>query len=277
MGGNILMREWWRCWPHGTDKMTEEQQANPKGTSFPENLSACFLAYDTAFSDDEEADYSAMSAWYAFERQTTIMNRSRGEEVRQQNLLLAGAWRAKVDAVDLIDHVEQHIRHFRPDFLLVEKRASGIQLIQELRRRRPRWVDQNKVVHYPVIYEWLPPFPPKASGKRPRAYAAATVLAEGSVWFMPHSPNSAIAQLLRECTVFPGGAHDDLCDTVTMAMIHSRNVKLLEMELDVLDSMEEDQADFEMADRLRNGRGSYGRIESQNPKSSFKRKLYGSA
>ena len=209
-GGNIMMRDWWKCWSHGRSEPDPEQMLAPPKP--PADWRQCFLSYDTAFEEDEDNDYSAMTAWISFALGSGLQDRAKGKEVEQQNLCLTGAWRAKVDAADLIDIImDDHIPRVRPDFILIEKRASGIQLLQELRRRRPRYTEPGGYVRYVQIIDWLPPGKPGAKGKRPRAFAAATILGEGTVWYMPGS--KSILEALKEAAAFPNGKHDDLCFT----------------------------------------------------------------
>lgn len=275
--GNIILRKYWRCWPHGKPEIEKDliESGRYRDVLPPKDLQHVFLCYDTAFEDDEENDYSAMTAWGSFER--TIKGR-KGEEAKQLNIIMLGAWRAKIDAVDLIDIIKQHVELFKPDMVVVEKRASGIQLLQDLRRRRFRHA-YGQV----QIEAWLPPGPPGAKGKRPRAYQAATVMAEGSVWFMPGPTPIAV---MKECAAFPNATYKDWLDTVTMAVIRARNGFQLAIPRDELDEDEVREKEAREFERFNNPRKLYGSMATPQKKmgelstptqpiSGAKRRLYG--
>ncbi len=175
--GAILSRSYWRVW----DK-----------PELPE-CDQVYLCYDTAFEEDEEADFSAMTAWGVFD---STSRKPDGKEYSHRHVILLGAWEDKVSAVDLIDVVQGHCKLFRPDRILVEKRASGIQLVQEMKRRRL------------PVQDWLPRGKPGTKGKVPRAHAVAAILEMGSVWYVPGEKTERV---LEQCAAFPYGTNDDLC------------------------------------------------------------------
>lgn len=273
--GNILLRSLWRCWPHGKPRPTPEQLLPDYKPELPKNISQIILSFDTAIEDGEENDFTAMTAWASFERDTKLElhtgYRKRGEIAKQQNLLMIGAWRAKLQSAFLADEVMQLIKHFKPDRLLIEKRASGAQLIQELRRRRPRWMEHNKVRDV-GIEAWLPPFRPGANGKVPRAHVAAGVLAEGTVWYLP---GRLTEMALKEASSFPNGRYADLVDTITQMLIWARNVNLLELPTDILDPHEEADLEADQHERDNDGFAGYGHILANKPRSAVARRLYG--
>lgn len=269
--GVILLKRYWRCWPHGRPEPDEAQEEDPTQTETPKNWTQSFLVYDTAFEDGQDNDYSAMSAWAAFGRTPKADKRlGRGGDEEQQNLILVGGWRGKVQAVDLFKIVEQHVRFFMPDHIIVEKKASGLQLLQELRRRRPRYTDMGQT-HYVSIHDWLPPFPPGANGKTPRLNAASVLLAEGSIWYMPGPTTAAI---IKESAAAPNGKHDDWADTVTNALIWSRSVNLLEVSEDILHKDEEETVEREEREFEDSGRTLYG-SSRRGAASNAARSLYG--
>lgn len=221
--GAILARHYWREW---------------KGKDVPE-CSSVYLAYDTAFEEGEENDFSAMTAWGVFEHTS---RKPTGEEYRHKHIILLGAWKERVSAVDLIDTVQTHARLFRPDRILVEKRASGIQLIQELRRRRL------------PVKAWLPRGKPGAKGKLPRAHAIATILEGGSVWYVPGPKTDAV---LESCAAFPFGTNDDDVDTVTCMLAYFRDKYIFQTHEDELDAEELKEALLSRADASRRPRSLY--------------------
>lgn len=269
--GVIMLKRYWKCWPHGKPEPTEAQMEDPVRTEPPKNWTQCVLVYDTAFEDGEDNDYSAMSAWAAFGQTPKFeLRRDRGQAEEQQNLILLGGWRGKVQAVDLFKIVEQHVEFYMPDHIVVEKKASGHQLVQELRRRRPRYTELGQVC-YPTIHAWENPLPPGAKGKTPRGHSAAVTLEQGSVWFMP-SP-TALA-IIKECASAPNGRYFDWFDTVTNMLIWSRTINLLEVPGDLLMKDEEETMEREQHAFENEARSSYGRSRSR-PASNAARSLYG--
>lgn len=205
--GAILARHYWRKW---------------EKSSVPE-CDHVFLCYDTAFEEDESADFSAMTAWGIFPNTSRKPGRSGPMEYTHNHVILLGAWQERVSAADLLDKVTMHAKLFRPDRILVEKRASGIQLIQEMQRLRL------------PVKAWLPPGKPGAKGKVPRAHAVAAMLEQGSVHYYP-GPRTDL--VLDQCSAFPFGTNDDLVDTVTMALSYFRRSGMFETADEELDEDE---------------------------------------
>lgn len=265
--GNILKKSSWRCWPHGKAEMTDEQKAHPELTKPPEfgKWKQCVLVYDTAFEEDEDSDYSAMTAWLTFETTKKLPQRKMAEE-KQQNILMTGAWRGKVPASELVAVVLEHVKQFQPDRIVIEKRASGIQLIQELRKRRPR--HQYGEV---VIEAWLPDGKPGTNGKIPRAHSASITLDEGVVWYMPGPKTQAV---IAECGAFPNGRYKDWTDTVTNMILFSRKTNLLEIAPDALSEEEVWEAEAEEVEAQAHPKGGYGNSRAK-PYTQTARSLYG--
>lgn len=265
--GNILLKSSWRCWPHGRSEPTPEQRANPKSVEPPEfgAWKQCVLAYDTAIEEEEQNDYSAMTAWLSFEKGVTIPQRKNHTEM-QQNLLMIGAWRARVQAADLLNIVLEHVKHFKPDRIIIEKRASGAQLIQELRRLRPRH-EYGEV----LVEAWLPSGRPGAKGKVPRAHSASVPLNNGGLWYMP-GPQTEMA--IKEAAAFPNGRNDDWTDTITMMADYSRRTNLLEVSTDALSSEEVHEQEEEEHMSVAHPRPSYG-FNRSRPATQAARSLYG--
>lgn len=272
--GEILLKRFWRCWPHGAPDPSEAQKANENRLldgQEPPRVTQLFLSYDTAFEDDEMDDYSAMTAWGVFERQTTLAHR-RNEQELMISLILLGAWRGKVQAAELFGLVKEHTQHFKPDHIVIEKRASGIQLIQELQRQRVHSIDHGRVKHANVV-PWLPQLGLGKNGKVPRAWAASLLLERGSIWYIPGNTTLAV---IREAAAFPNGRYDDWCDTITQAVLWARSMggQLLQVPEDYATIEEEMDEEMERSAReIQRGPGLYGHASGGTR--TFKRGLYG--
>lgn len=192
--GTILRESGWRKYPGGAPPICEF-------------IIAC---YDTAFEEGEENDYSARTTWGVFHP----------VENGEVHMILLERWKGKVQFPELKVEIKRHAQIFKPDEILIEKRASGISLIQELRR-----------TGLPII-AWLPPGQvlsgARSKGKLPRAHASSVVLQQGLVWYMDRN---WAQEVIDNCKEFPYGEHDDLCDTFTMAALFLRK-SMLESRFD---------------------------------------------
>jgi len=194
--GAILRSDYWRKWPGDLAPICE----------------AVIQCYDTAFEEDEENDYSARTTWgvfdiYEVENAKALASaldqaKERGEEVQRYHAILLEAWRGKVPFHTLKKTAKDAFKEYEPDRVLIEKKASGHSLIQELKRAS---------------------LPVKAIGadksKTTRTHAAEPAFEQGCVWHMD-APWAQI--VIRESAAFPTGKNDDLHDTVVMAINYLR-------------------------------------------------------
>jgi phage terminase large subunit-like protein len=243
--GAILKKGYWRKWP--------------KGKKLPAPIFT-FACADTAFEDGETNDYSAVTVWHVFE---TVDQGRDHREYNHHHAMLAASWFDKVDAVDLEAKMEEITADFdgQIDLWLVEKRASGIQLIQEMRRRRFN------------VKAWLPPGPKQAKGKLPRAYAAQLVFHQGGVWYIDAAWSREVIDI---CARFPYGDNLDIPDTVTMAIIFLRRHFWMGLPIDEETQEEETlRMGKELARKPRRLYGSGARPANARKFDVSRRKLYG--
>ena len=176
--GAIIKREWWNVW----------DSDNPPTCSY------IIQSYDTAFSRSERADYSAITTWGVFEP-------SDGDG---EAIILLDAERGRWDFPELKTNAKRLYDEYDPDMVLVEQKASGTPLTQELRR----------------MGVFVTPFTPsRGSDKFTRMNACAPVFESGMVW----RPDMNFAEeVVEECAAFPNGEHDDLADSMTQAILRFR-------------------------------------------------------
>jgi phage terminase large subunit-like protein len=239
--GAIITRDLWRCWPHGNSEPTPDQIVNPHKTHLPKDIWHFFMCYDTAFEEEEKNDPSAMTLWGLFEHKTHTPD---ARQIEQVNMILIDAWNERVDSIELFSRIEAHVKQFRPHQIVIEKRASGIQLIQELTARR--W----------PVYSFLPRGRPGAKGKVPRARMAAYLMDSGTVWYMP---NKRTREAIDQAAAFPFGKNNDLVDTITSAIEVSRRTDF-EVASDILDTEEQAEKDHDDATERSRERRGYGRL-----------------
>ncbi len=186
--GSIVKREWWRRW--------EEDEV-------PE-YSYVIQSYDTAFSKKDTADYSAITTWAIF---------NLGDENADQIILL-DAKRVRCDFPELKRLAQEEYRYWKPDCVLIEAKASGTPLTQELRR-----------MGIPVTAY----APSRGQDKVARMNSVAPIFESGMVWAPDHS---FADDVIEEMAAFPYGDHDDFCDSSTMALMRFRQGGFVSLEED---------------------------------------------
>jgi len=200
--GAILKAGYWRKWPDKT----------------PPTVEYIVQSVDGAYEEDEENDYSARTTWGIFDifhqdnariLQSYLKDKKR-HEVQRYHAILIEAWRGKVPFSTFKRVVADGYKEYEPDRLLIEKKASGISLIQELRK-----------AGLPV----KPMLPDRS--KKSRAHAAEIPFEQGCVW---HMDRDWVQPVIRECAQFPNGEYDDWVDTVTQAIIWLRRTYHLQFQ-----------------------------------------------
>ena len=182
--GGIVKKSWFKRWEY------EE----------PPNCDFIIQTYDTAFSTKSTADNSVIQTWGIF---TTLDTNAMGYEEPTGNLILLSNVYGRYEYPDLRRLAQEMYEEYKPDVCVVEKKASGQSLIQDMRRSR-----------IPLL-EYMPD-----RDKVSRVYAASPYLEAGKVWI----PETEWADaLFNESIQFPNAAHDDMVDCMTMAIIYMRD------------------------------------------------------
>jgi len=191
--GSIVKREWWRKWA---------------GENVPE-YDYVIQSYDTAFSKKDTADYSAITTWAIFI----------DEENDMPNIILLDAKRVRVDFPELKRLAFDEYKYWEPDCVLIEAKASGTPLTQELRR-----------MGIPVTaYS-----PSRGQDKIARMNSVAPIFESGMVWM----PEETFAEeVVEEMASFPYGDNDDYCDSATMALMRFRQGGFLSLKEDYQDEV----------------------------------------
>ena len=192
--GAIVKREWWNRW--------EQEDVPP--------YSYVIQSYDTAFSKKETADYSAITTWAIFKPGVD------GDEESEQIMLL-DAKRVRVDFPELKKLAWDEYKYWEPDCVLIEAKASGTPLTQELRR-----------MGIPVTAYT----PSRGQDKVARMNSVAPIFESGMVW----APDETFSEeVIEEMASFPYGDHDDYCDSATMALMRFRQGGFLSLDADYPD------------------------------------------
>lgn len=167
-GGSIFQREWWKRY----------------ATFDRSQASQVIQVWDTAFKATQTADYSVCTTWALTPAGAYVLD----------------MFRARVEFPELKrTAVDLHAR-WQPVAVLIEDKASGQSLIQELNRDTP----------IPVIPV------PVGTDKVTNAHAVTPYIEAGRV-FVPESA-PWVGDFLEEHASFPNGKHDDIVDCTSMAL-----------------------------------------------------------
>ena len=189
--GAIIKREWWNVWDHDD----------------PPVVDYVIQSYDTAFTKSERADYSAITTWGVF-------HPDEGDEAA---IILLDAEKGRWEFPELKDAAMRLYEEFEPDMVLIEQKASGTPLTQDLRK-----------MGIPVSGFT----PGGGADKFSRMNACSPVFESGMVY----APDTRWAEeVIEECASFPNGEHDDLADSMTQAILRFRQGSFIRTRSDEQD------------------------------------------
>ena len=186
--GAIIKREWWQEW---------------KEKDIPD-LHYIIQSYDTAFGKKETADYSAITTWGVF-----------SPDDMKPALVLLDARRGRWDFPELKEIAVKEYNYWEPEMVLIEAKASGMPLSDELRRAG------IPITNYT---------PTRGNDKRTRVNSIAPMFESGMVYY-PEGRTFA-EEVIEECAAFPYGENDDYVDTVTQALMRFRQSGLIQLRMD---------------------------------------------
>jgi predicted phage terminase large subunit-like protein len=166
--GRMFRREWWRFY-----------------SAPPASFTQIVMSVDSAFKTGQETDYSAFTIW---------------GNTQSEGIYLLHAWRNRVEFPELKRKVKEFADKWKPNAILVEDKASGQSLIQELKR------DTN-----------LPIIAVKVDKDKITRAAAVTPLVEAGKVLLPQTAGW-LNDYLDELSTFPSAAHDDYVDSTTQAL-----------------------------------------------------------
>lgn len=171
-------------------------------------------SYDCAFTEKTTGDPTACTVWAVFSYEG------------KRNVMLIDAWDEHLSYPDLrkraikeytteyggMSEKSPYTRARRPDRVLVEAKASGQSLLQDLRLAKVPAVGYN----------------PGMADKVSRAHQAAPTLELGLLWIPESGKNrgqtvSWAQEFIKQLTKFPVAEHDDYVDTFTQAVIYLKN------------------------------------------------------
>lgn len=220
-GGGILKTDHFQLWPHNRELPVIEYVVQ---------------SVDPAYTAQTTNDPTAFSVWGVF------------THAGKRGAMLLDCWadhlafpqlRSKlIDEWHSVYGKTGQRKGKKSDVLLIEAKASGLSLIQDLRQ-----------ANLPAI-----PYNPGSADKINRAHQASPILELDCLWIPesgkePGKPVTWARNFIAELTVFPNGAHDDQVDTFTQAIIYLRDQGYFELAYAELDEVEE--VDYDQIKKIR--------------------------
>jgi len=218
-GGGVIKRDWWQTWAEA---------------SFPP-MDYIVASLDTAYTLKQTNDFSALSVWGVFTGDTVAQSTrildadgrpmyvDRSYMDGAPKVMLMFAWQERLELHELVKKVGETAKKLKIDKLIIENKAAGISVSQELRRL---YGHENFAVQ---LHD------PKSQDKLSRLYSVQHLFAEGMIF----APDKAWADMvITQVGQFPKGKHDDLVDTVSMALRHMRDLGLLTRGAERIEELE---------------------------------------
>jgi predicted phage terminase large subunit-like protein len=169
LGGGLVKAEWFRTY---------------SAADVPEKFEMVFQSWDTANKPTELSDYSVCTTW----------------GLKEKHLYLIHVCRKRLGYPQLKRAVREQAVAFSPTTILVEDKASGTQLIQELISEGEQAVKK---------YE-------PTMDKTMRMHSVTSMIENGFV----HLPDKTawLGEYLHELANFPKGKYDDQADSTSQAL-----------------------------------------------------------
>jgi len=229
-GGGVIKRDYWQLW---------ESDIYP-------TCDLILASLDTAYTTKQENDFSALTVWGVFtgakgetanryidrtgiSRDGTVQSAmfDQGLHIRtgmdlsgslSPRVIMMHAWQEKLELHDLVVKVGETCRRMRVDKLIIEDKAAGHSVAQELQRLYGSAEFGVQLIN------------PGAIDKLARLHSIEPIFAEGMVY----APDRSWADtVIQQTATFPKAKNDDLVDTVSQAIRHLRDIGLLARSVEV--------------------------------------------
>ncbi len=169
----IIKNEWWQYYLNEAELYTQRVLKKVQ-------------SWDTAFKKNQENDYSVCTTWL----------------VAQNGYYLLDMWKDRVEFPELKRKVIELSEKHNSNEILIEDKASGQSLIQELQRNtrlpiKPIKVEQDKIA---------------------RVHAVTPLIEAGRV-FLPKD-KFWVKEFTDECEDFPNGEYDDVVDSLSQFLLN---------------------------------------------------------
>lgn len=221
-GGGIIKRDWWLLWERD---------------SFPP-MDFVLACLDTAYTEDTTNDPSGMIIWGVFSgdiiaRSSQVIGRD-GKRMPMDrifaqgapNAMLCYAWDDHLELHRLVKRVAETCVKMKVDLLLIENKASGISVAQEIRR-----LYSNEKFGVQL-------FDPKSQDKFARLYSVQHLFAEGLIWAPDRPWAEKVISQVGSFGGKPGPKHDEFVDLTSMGLRKLRDDGLLTRGVERLAELE---------------------------------------
>jgi predicted phage terminase large subunit-like protein len=169
LGGGLVKEAWFRRYDSG---------------ELPARFDQVVQSWDTANKPTELSDYSVCTTW----------------GIKEQRIYLLHVLRKRLGYPDLKRAVREQWQAFRPSVVIIEDKASGTQLIQELLEEGVHAVTRYKPEYDKVM----------------RMHAQTGAIENGFVYLPREAP--WLSEYLYELAMFPNGKYDDQIDSTSQAL-----------------------------------------------------------
>ncbi len=170
----IIKTEWWRY--YDVTKLPTERVLKK------------VQSWDTAFKENDSNDFSVCTTWL----------------VTASGYFLLDMWKGRVEFPELKKKCTELNEVHEPNEILIEDKASGQSLIQEMQREtrlpiKPIKIDKDKIARVHAI--------------TPLIEAGKVYLPKDEAW---------VKDLLTECEDFPDGEFDDVVDSISQFLNYAK-------------------------------------------------------
>lgn len=186
-GGAIIKRDWWKLYGNPDEDPAEVKLRFPA-------FNYVMASLDCALTDRVENDPSAL----------IVLGVWTVPQTGQQAVMVVNSWAERHQLNPLVRRVASTCEKYRVNTLLIENKANGHSVEQEIRRLYSR-------------ADWSTQFsdPTRVGEKVTRVNSITHLFEEGLIWH----PNTSWAQdLIDEAAIFPRGSHDDRVDALVQSL-----------------------------------------------------------
>ena len=174
----IIKNEWWNYYEEADIEKSKTRKI--------------IQSWDTAFKSNEENDFSVCTTWAVLDNGYYLLN----------------MLRERVEFPELKRNFIKQYEEWKPNYVLVEDKASGQSLIQEIQRNTR-----------------IPIKPIKVKGDKVARVHAITPIIEAGRVYLPKN-KKWVKDFLNECEDFPNGQFDDIVDTVSQLLNEEKNIEI---------------------------------------------------
>lgn len=208
-GGGILKKDYWSRW----------KQPSPPRCQF------VMQSWDTAFSISNTSSFSACTTWGLFKDEHDV-----------SNIMLLSMWRGRVENPDLRRKILNLAKNYldtndkypapedyilKPDMILIEGKANGMPMIQDLTRAG-------------LVINRFDPIKHGGGNKEHRAKIVSALIEAGKVWVPALPPlydslRPYADKFVEACAAFPSDDESkDIVDSMSQALIKFRLMGMID-------------------------------------------------